>query len=180
MFPSPFQNIAKLLFTPEKHIFDKIQALRELVPKGGREKWLSMHVRGYFNSAKGSRWAFECVNKLLRDGDIHKVVFFSESAKSVAMARTMMDEEFENRLIIPKKEFVNDTAQHMDSLGIRDQMNTATAEWYFIGEADYCMSSTIEISTFSATSIVRGSVIVILFIDMHQIYLNASCLICIT
>ena len=51
---------------------------------------------------------------------------------------------------------MNDTVTHIDSLGLRDQMETATAEWYLIGEADYCMSNTIEISTFSITSIARG------------------------
>ena len=55
---------------------------------------------------------------------------------------------------------MNDTVQHQkDSYEIRSglEMQMALVEWFIIGQADYCMSPTIEPSTFSKTSICRGN-----------------------
>jgi len=38
----------------------------------------------------------------------------------------------------------------------KSAMHTALAEWYIIGEATYCMSPSIEQSTFSKTAVARG------------------------
>ena len=42
-------------------------------------------------------------------------------------------------------------------------MEQAVKDWYLIGEADYCMSSAIDSSTFAKTAIVRGRCVLIMF-----------------
>ena len=122
-----------------------------------KKKWLSIHVRGFFNSAKGILsnsvhnncfpcnyfhspffitlkgvgWAFQCANKLLEDGVIDYIAFFTESEKTVSMARALISSGYKDKLIVPGKSYVNDTENHIDSMDMRDpgEMETAVSEW---------------------------------------------------
>ena len=79
----------------------------------------------------GAGWAFQCANKLLADGEIDHIVFFTESAKTVNAAKTLISSNYLDRLIIPGKMYVNDTMKHVDSMDMRDpdEMSTAVSEW---------------------------------------------------
>jgi hypothetical protein len=43
-----------------------------------------------------------------------------------------------DNLFYLEKSLVNDTVNHLDSIGLRNEMDTALLEWYLIGQADYC------------------------------------------
>ena len=80
---------------------------------------------------KGAGWAFQCANKLLKEGEVDNIVFLTESEKSVNMAKELISFEHKDRLIIPGKSYVNDTEKHIDSMSMRDpdEMSTAVSEW---------------------------------------------------
>jgi hypothetical protein len=113
--------------------------------------FLSIHARGYYDTGKGVIYSFRCANKLLAEKKISYILFITDKHELAELARTLVSRN--DSLIIPVKEEV---IGERDSMSIRDEMDTAVAEWYIIGEADYCMSPTIVKSTFSTTAIVRG------------------------
>jgi hypothetical protein len=155
LFSKPFKDIAKIAFDPVKKIHQKINSIKsEFYSKG--KVWMAMHVRGYFLAEKGMVWAMECANSLLERGYIHHLLLVTDSDKSKLLVQSLIDKRFKGSLVIPKKIFVNDLVNRTDSMSLRDDMDQAVAEWYLIGEADYCISPTIEQSTFSSTSIARG------------------------
>jgi hypothetical protein len=103
--------------------------------------------------------SFKCANKLLSEGKISYVFFAADSAKLRKMARSYISSP-EHLVEIPA-ELQFSTAEKDtkgDNFDIRDAdgMHAAVLEWFFIGEADYCMSTSIFHSTFSKTAVVRG------------------------
>ena len=148
IFHSPFSHISKIVFRPENIITNKINAIKKLM-KG--KTFLSIHARGFYESGKGVRKIFLCANKLLAEKKISYILFITDKHELAQLARTLVSRN--DSLIIPVKEEV---IGERDSMSIRDEMDTAVAEWYIIGEADYCMSPTIGVSTFSTSAIVRG------------------------
>ena len=68
---------------------------------------------------------------MLADGEIDYIVFFTESSKTVDMAKSLISPGYLDRLIVPGKSYVNDTEKHIDSMSMRDpdEMNTAVSEW---------------------------------------------------
>lgn len=155
LFPSPFKNLAKVLFTPGEAVARKITTIMDSFnPK--EKVWVSMHVRGFYASEKGVGWAIECANKLLERGEIDYLLFITESAKMKELARKLISEPHKHALSIPPKNFVDDRTNRTDSITIRDEMVQAVAEWYIVGNAHFCMSPSIDQSTFSSTSIARG------------------------
>lgn len=156
-----FKDIAHAVFTPDQKIFVKIDKIKNEMGVFRKKTWMAIHVRGYYDGlldkGAGLEWSFECVNKLLTKGHIDSVLFVTESLKSKQDALRLIDKKFLDRVITPLKEYVDDTIDHNDSFAIRDQMDQAVAEWYMIGEADYCMSPTVYLSTFSSSAINRGN-----------------------
>ena len=63
---------------------------------------------------------------------------------------------------INKKE-VFDTS--MDTIGIRDRkgMKSAVLDWYITGEADYCLSTSMDMSTYSKTAMTRGNCVMLMY-----------------
>ena len=62
----------------------------------------------------------------------------------------------------------------MEGHYIRDAMETAVAEWFLVGEADFCMSPTFWTSTFTrwnisfVSSYFLSSFISLILIDSHH------------
>lgn len=152
ILPYLFRNISRVLFTPEKYILKLVEDLRQHHFVG--RKSLSIHIRGYLSFGNTARYLFACANKLVSNGDIDQIMFVSESAKFTELAHEYITNQ--SILTIPKKELIQDKSKHVDSQKIRNRMDLAVTDWYLLGEADYCMSSTMATSTFSATSITRG------------------------
>lgn len=166
-FPHPFQDISNFLFNPTRSITDQAKELLDKMrgPEGNILPWMSIQAREKFivgpldvrdNTIERS---FKCANKLLKDGKINHVFFAADSEKLRRMARSYMDDpdllvEIPENLQLSTKE----KDVYGDNYDIRNAqgMHAAVLEWYFIGEADYCMSASIEHSTFSKTAIIRG------------------------
>ena len=91
----------------------------------------NVNCRGIEITLKGVGWAFQCANKLLEDGVIDYIAFFTESEKTVSMARALISSGYKDKLIVPGKSYVNDTEKHIDSMDMRDpgEMETAVSEW---------------------------------------------------
>ena len=90
-----------------------------------------LYTLPFFITLKGVGWAFQCANKLLEDGVIDYIAFFTESEKTVSMARALISSGYKDKLIVPGKSYVNDTENHIDSMDMRDpdEMETAVSEW---------------------------------------------------
>ena len=83
---SPFKSLSSCLFRIRDEIKDEAEKiLTELNSKG---KWLSIHVRGYYEKGYGGyskehdvSYAFKCANKLLKTGMVNSVFFATENAE---------------------------------------------------------------------------------------------------
>ena len=60
-----------------------------------------------------------------------------------------------------KKQYIDDIEENKDTLGeyreSTKNMQAALIEWNIVGNAEYCMSPTVEVSTFSQTSMISGN-----------------------
>ena len=141
---------------------------------------MAIHNRGFYDGeGKGVFGAFRCIDKLMSNNLIDAgsnilrlfeypncififlfffVVFFaSESSRLTLIASEMAFNRSIEFITLPKKQ-VNDLDHQLkDSLVLRNDMDVALVEWYLIGEGTYCMSNTIDMSTFSQTAIMRGN-----------------------
>ena len=152
-FPHPFYDVARIAFQPKYQI---VQRANEFIAQRlAGKRYLSIHSRGFYDGGKGLKKVFNCVNKLLANKDIDSVFFASESAK----LNTLIYEYASNGtdIVTFDKIQVQDQVGNVDSQSIRNDMDSAMIEWYILGQAQYCMSSTIMRSTFSLTAIMRGT-----------------------
>jgi len=99
-----------------------------------------------------------CVNKLLQEGTISYVFFASDSLLLRYQAEKLIMKNA-SHLLFEVEGVYHGSNSLRENLEIRNKksMHLAMAEWYLIGEADYCMSPSIEHSTYSKTAIARGN-----------------------
>ena len=112
---------------------------------------------------------FMCVNKLVADKTVMLVFFASDSLYQRQLARKLMADKNALFEVANARDLVSSTKHFMgDTFEIRDKkgMEFAATEWQLIGDADFCMSPTIESSTFSKTAIARGKC---RYVDHHAI-----------
>ena len=133
------------------------QILNEMRSSGG--KWLSIHARAYYDySGKASSKAFTCAKKLLEIGAIKKIYFATESPKLMELAKQYF-QQFPNALYVSDKMVQMAMLESKNASNIDNEVNVDEAhvvEWLTIGQADYCISPTFEVSSFSNTGLYRG------------------------
>ena len=149
---SPFEYFSKCLFRIRYDIAKR--AKRDISKLKG--KWLSIHSRGYYDSGKASMKALKCANRLLSIGLIDRIFFATDAEDLHALAVKSIPAHalfFYNKTLVPREILGN---AKLEGQYIRSQMTDAIREWYVLGQADYCMSTTMESSTFSQTAISNG------------------------
>ena len=153
----PYHSIAKCHMSPKPQYAQESQKIvTEMKNSGG--KWLSIHARAYYDySGKASSKAFTCAKKLLETGVIKKVYFASESLKLIDMAKAFF-QPFQNALYVSDKMVgAGGGGENMTNLDNEANVDDQhVIEWLTIGEADYCISPTFELSSFSNTGLFRG------------------------
>ena len=91
---------------------------------------------------------------MISKGLVKFIFFATESVSLQNLITTIVPPNF---LVIMNKTLM---PQHLsadeESTYLRGHMDDAMKEWFLIGHADYCTSSTMESSTFSQTSISGG------------------------
>jgi len=166
MFPKPFHDMSKLVLRPQDYILQRVRILTcQMVYKnptdGSNLKWLSVQARGIFS--RGIEGGFKCINKLITTGQIGKVFFATDSRPLQDLAFDMI-KDAKQRLVIISKDLEEKIDANIDTFHIRDttkDIENAVLEWYMIGEAPYCMSFSIDLSSFSKTALVRGNCVLI-------------------
>lgn len=146
-YPSPFRSFMKCLFVPNPNVLADIEGLMERF-KG--MKWLSIHARGFFDGGKGTAKTLECAKRLLEKRIIEQILFVSDSQQLEELARNTIAPQYLSsveKVQVPPEIFKYNRT--VEGRYIRDAMETALAEWYLIGEADYCMTPTFWSSTFT-------------------------------
>ena len=120
-------------------------------------EWLSIHARGFFDGGKGTSKTLECAKRLLEKNIIQQILFVTDSVQLEDLARNTIAPRYLNS--VEKTQIPPDIFKYNRSVEghyIRDAMETALAEWYLIGESDFCMSPTFFTSTFTRSSMSRG------------------------
>ena len=149
-YPSPFKTFMKCLFVPNSNVLDDVGGLME---KFQGVKWLSIHARGFFDGGKGTTKTLECAKRLLEKNIIQQILFVTDSVQLEELARNTIAPQYLNsleKMQIPQNVFKYNRS--IEGHYIRDAMETALAEWFLIGEADFCMSPTFWTSTFTRFS----------------------------
>merc|ERR1711871_418803 len=152
-FPFPFSNVSQIVFLPKPSISLQAELFYRQYLAG--KKGLSIHSRGFYDSGKGLKKVFHCVNKLVTEGVVDTIFFASESAKLNQYIYELAANG--TNIVRYQKVEVQDQIGNVDSQSIRTDMSSAMVEWFLLGEAQYCMSSTIQRSTFSLTAMLRGN-----------------------
>jgi hypothetical protein len=154
----PFGHILRKILRPNKEIKNKINHL--MLSQDLRGRWISIQIRGFLDSSLAqTELAIDCANHLLAEKTISRIFFSTESQR--------ISDLFENRvapihLITLNRRYVNDTdvtttTRHRDAhSGIIFNGQTSLEDWYLIGEAPYCTTST-PTSLFSTTAMMRTS-----------------------
>ena len=153
-YPSPFKSFMKCLFVPNSDVLADVGGLIE---KFQGIKWLSIHARGYFDGGKGTSKTLQCAQRLLEKNIVQQILFVTDSVQLEELARSTISPKYMNS--IEKAQIPTDIFKYNRTIEghyIRDAMETALAEWFLIGEADYCMSPTFWTSTFTRSSMSRG------------------------
>ena len=146
-FPSPFKTFMKCLFVPNSDVLNDVSGLLE---KFQGIKWLSIHARGFFDGGKGTSKTLECAKRLLEKDIVQQILFVTDSIQLEELARNTIAPKYLNT--IEKQQIPPEIFKYNRTIEghyIRDAMETALAEWYLIGEADFCMSPTFWSSTFT-------------------------------
>jgi hypothetical protein len=102
--------------------------------------------------------AFKCANMMLEKKYISYVFFAADNERLRTMAEQYISDQKALVQISSKLQFsARDGGHDGDNTDIRtrDGMHAAVLEWYLMGEADYCITTSPH-STFSKTAIVRG------------------------
>ena len=163
VFIRPFHNVVQSIFNPRHEIQLKVDTmLRRLRGPNGDKKWLSIQARSKMMKGDDDRaltYSLDCANYLLSKGVIDHVFFASDSAYFLKYVENAINKEHPGKLVTVVKNDLNPNSWE-DTFSMRDtksEMTVAVVEWWLVGEADYCMSPSIDDSTFSKTSIARGN-----------------------
>lgn len=159
---NPLHTIGKCHLQPNPVINQlNMQIINEMRNSGG--KWLSIHARAYYDyNGKASSKAFTCAKRLLEVGMIKRVYFATESLNLINLAQGYF-QQFPGALYISDK-MIQQPNPAGNMTNIDNEINVDEAhvvEWLTIGEADYCISPTFEVSSFSNTGLYRGPCILI-------------------
>ena len=151
----PYGHILRKILRPSKDIRNKILHFSKTSTTDGQ--WLSVHSRGALDqSSKNTISAIDCANHLLAEKKINRLFFSSDSSR--------INELFINRvapyaLITLERKYMNDSdtsnLEHMvERQNWVENAETSLEDWYLLGEADFCMTSTPH-SLFSTTAMMR-------------------------
>ena len=151
----PYGHILRKILRPSKDIRNKILHFSKTSTTDG--KWLSVHSRGVLDtSSKNTISSIDCANHLLAEKKINRLFFSSDSSR--------ISELFVNRvapyaLITLERKYMNDTdVTNLEHMMEREHWienaETSLEDWYLLGEADFCMTSTPH-SLFSTTAMMR-------------------------
>ena len=146
-YASPFRTFMKCLFVPNDKVITDIGGLIEIF-KG--IKWLAIHARGFFDGGKGTTKTLECAKRLLEKNIVQQILFVTDSIQLEELARKTISSKYlksVEKTQIPPEIFKYNRS--VEGHYIRNAMETALAEWFLIGEADFCMSPTFWTSTFT-------------------------------
>lgn len=159
-FDRPFYHISNILFRPQKQIMHRIQYIMKKKFDAGNKnsKWLSIQARGKFTFDFFDD-ALTCANLMLTRGQVEHVFFATDDSNLKDKANSFFTDK--TQLFTIEKELVR-YDKDKDNMAMRQsigQMDIALLEWYLVGEATYCMSPSIDESTFSKTAIARGNCI---------------------
>jgi hypothetical protein len=164
LFDRPFNNIANILFRPERRIIDKASEVRKMLTSSGK-RWLSIQAHDMSKAGKPKHLdyesveqAFKCANKLLKDGAISYVFFATDSDKLEEYAYSLLSDEKAYVLIgkSQQQQILADFDADTRLIQSQDQMDYVMLDWYLVGEADYCMSPSIYQSAYSKAAVARG------------------------
>jgi hypothetical protein len=118
---------------------------------------MSVHARGFFDGGKGTAKTLQCAQRLIEKNVIQQIFFVTDSQELETQARRTISSKYlstvEKQTVPPDIYKYNRT---VEGNYIRNAMETALAEWFMIGEADFCMSPTFLTSTFTRSSMCRG------------------------
>ena len=163
IFDAPFRDAAMILFKPQFDIQKQADEIVRSIQKednGKKAVWLSIHARQLFTQGGDLEKSFECANKLLNEGEIQKVFFATDSELLLRDAGKFINDKdalvtVHNVKRLSNGEYIE--GGH-DNFKLRNEkgMRNAILEWYILGEANYCLSPTDELSTFSKTAIARS------------------------
>lgn len=158
IFNNPFRHMSNIIFPPTSDVRMEVKAMKQKLSSGGEtNKWLSIHARGMFShGTESTSRAIECANTLLSSGEIARVFFATDSPELLAFAQSKITTP--GVLIFCDKD-LPPLAPNGDSPGLRTTpgIHDALVEWYLIGDADYCLSPSIDQSQFSKSAIARGT-----------------------
>ena len=166
-FKSPFYDISRIVFRPKDYLMKRVLGVKDIFKtrakysSGKKGMWLSIHMRGIMT--KWPERAFECANALLDGGNITGVFLATDSAPLQDMAYKMIRGS-SHTLYTIKKNLENTIDLDTDSMDIRNttrDIRIAVLEWYLIGEANYCLSTSLDQSTFSKTAVARGDCVLV-------------------
>ena len=151
-FSKPFNQIANTIFRLKDKQISKATSFIANNFKG--KKWISISIRAPYTSELKIKQIVNCADKLLLNNDISYVFFSSndylikEKAYSY-VSNGLLYRELKDKVYTESED--NYKNRHSNS-SIEDTL----LEWYLIGQADFCLASSIESSAMIKTSILRG------------------------
>lgn len=151
-YPAPFRDILNKFYPPKPELVARAAEIQATLFHG--KPYLAIHSRAFYENGTTVEMLCRCAKQLLDNGNVSKVLFVTEAKRLVDIATSIIAEG----LVTVNKSYVQN--QFLDSYDIRDsseEMQQAVVEWLLVGDADLCMSSTVSRSTFSQTSIIRGT-----------------------
>ena len=151
----PYGHILRKILRPSKDIRNKILHFSKTLATD--DVWLSVHSRGVLDTtSRNTISAIDCANHLLAEKKINRLFFSSDSLR--------INELFMNRvapyaLMTVERKYINDTdiseLQHKtERESWVENAETSLVDWYLLGEADLCMTSTPH-SLFATTAMMR-------------------------
>jgi glutaredoxin len=152
-FPLYFRDVLMTLYKPVDKIVDEVVRFKN---RYLRKPYISVHARGFYDPGESTNLLFSCANQLLASGNVTYLFFATESRSLFELAKKTIKSK---QLIYVQKQLVDDRHGNIDTFEIRQkvpQMHQAIVEWMLVGSADYCMTPTIDLSTFSQTAILSG------------------------
>jgi hypothetical protein len=147
-FPSPFYDVAKIIFIPRFGISTGSTAF--IQKKFQNKKWLSFYAKGFVEGSRDTTDAFACINRLLETGEVEYVFFTAETSRHIDLAYKMVKQT--QKLVTIEKDLQNVISKDPR----RRDLDISMVQWMMIGQADYCMANSVRSTIFAMTAFVAG------------------------
>ena len=154
---SPLFSLRRCIFNLNDSI--QAQAAKTINSLHKLGPYLSLHMRSSYTKPESIHPAFACINKMLKMGVIHRVFLATDFEEFHNIAHKLVKPS--NALVSIHKELQTrksseDFSDVLDSYDIRDEMSVAMEEFHILNQADYCGSTSFEMSTFSQAALNTG------------------------